>query len=417
MRIPSTGLWRNTDFVRLWLAQAISLLGSAVSFLALPLIAVSLLEATPVQMGILAAVNTLPALLLGLFAGVWVDRRRRRPILIAANIGQAVLLMVISAAAGLDALRIEYLYVLAFGLAACSLFFDVADRSLLPALIGRDQLVEGNSKLEMSRSAVAIVGPGLAGGLIQLVTAPLALLFDAVSFLASALCIASIGVSETIASIPQGQQSMWRAINLGLRLVRDNRGLRALTGALATSALFTSMLDAVLLLYLTRELRLQPGLIGLVFGCGSVGFLVGTLLQERATRRFGLRATLIVGLLLTAFGDLLIPTVTGATARVLVILVLFVAQFGYGVGRTTFNISQVSLRQLITPDHMQGRMNATTRFVRAGCIALGGLLGGLLGATIGLQGALVVAAMGEALSIAWLLAPGELLTSTAAATE
>src|SRR3954453_18414698 len=156
---PSAGLWRHTDFVKLWVAQTISLLGSSVSFLALPLIAVSVLNATPVQMGILAAVNTLPALMLGLFAGVWVDRHRRRPILIATNIGQAVLLIVISAAAVLHVLRMEELYVLAFGITTFRLFFDVADQSLLPTLIGREQLVEGNSKLEMSRSGVAIVGP------------------------------------------------------------------------------------------------------------------------------------------------------------------------------------------------------------------------------------------------------------------
>ncbi len=417
MSTQSAGLWRNSYFVKLWVAQTISLLGSAVSFLALPLIAVSFLNATPVQMGMLTAVNTLPALLLGLFAGVWLDRHHRRPILIATDIGQAVLLIVVSGAAVLHALRMEELYMLAFGIAAFSLFFDVADQSLLPALIGRDQLVEGNSKLELSRSAVAIVGPALAGGLIQLATAPRAILFDAGSFFISALCIASMSVSETITSIPQRQQTMRHAIGDGVRLVLDNRSLRALTGALATSALFTSMLDAVLLLYLTRELHLRPGLIGLIFGCGSVGFLLGALLQARATRRCGLRATLMVGLLLTGCGDLLIPTITRTTAGVLVVLVLFAGQFCFGLGRTTFSISQVSLRQRITPDHLLGRMNATTRFVRAACMALGGLLGGLLGVAIGLRGTLVLAAVGEVLTIAWLLTPLEPLTSTAAVAE
>jgi MFS family permease len=412
----STGLWRNPDFVKLWAAQTISLLGSSVSFLALPLIAVSFLHATPVQMGVLTAVNTLPGLLLGLFAGVWVDRHRRRPILIAADIGQAALLIAVSGAAVLHVLHMEVLYVLAFGIAAFSLFFDVADQSMLPTLVGRDQLVEGNSKLEMSRSAVAIVGPALAGALIQLVTAPRAILFDAASFVVSALCIASIGVSEAIARLPQHQQTLGHAIRAGWRLVLDNRALRALTGALGTSALFTSMLDAVLLLYLTRELHLAPGLIGLIFGCGSVGFLLGALLQARTTRRLGLRATLVAGLLLTGCGDLLIPTVTGTSAGLLVILVLFVGQFCFGLGRTTFSISQVSLRQSITPDHLLGRMNATTRFVRAACMAIGGLLGGLLGAAIGLRGTLVLAAVGEILTIAWLL-PATSLTSTAAAAE
>src|SRR5919202_1987893 len=416
MRMLSAGLWLNSGFVKLWAAQTISLLGSAVSFLALPLIAVSSLHATPVQMGVLAAVNTLPALLLGLFAGVWVDRHRRRPMLIATDIGQAMLLIVVSGAAVLHVLRMEELYVLAFGIAAFNLFFDVADQSLLPTLVGRDQLVEGNSKLEMSRSAVAIVGPALAGALIQLITGPLAILFDVASFLVSALCIASISLSETVARRPQHQQTLGHAISTGWRLVLANRALRALTGALSTGALFTSMLDAVLLLYLTHELHLAPGVIGLFFGCGSVGFLLGALLQARATRRFGLRATLIGGLLLTGCGDLLIPTVTGTTAGVLVLLVLFTGQFCYGMGRTTFRISQVSLRQSITPDHLLGRMNATTSFVRAACMAAGGLLGGLFGTAIGLRGTLVLAALGEILTMAWLL-PGGSLTSTAAEAE
>jgi MFS family permease len=417
MSTQSAGLWRNTDFVKLWVAQTVSLLGSHVSFLALPLIAASTLNATPVQMGVLTTVSTLPALLLGLFAGVWVDRHRRRPILIATDIGQAVLLIVVSVSAVLNVLRMEYLYGLAFGIAAFRLFFDVANQSLLPTLIGRDKLVEGNGKLEMSRSAVAIVGPGLAGGLIQLVTAPLAILFDAVSFLVSALCIASIGVSETTANIPQRQQAMRHAISAGMRLVLGNRSLRALTGVLATLSLFTSMLDAVLLLYLTRELHLAPALIGLAFACGSLGFLLGALLQQRSTRQFGLNATLIAGVLLTGFGDLLIATGTGTSSTVVIVLVLFAGQFCYGLGRTTFNISQISLRQTITPDNMQGRMNATTRFVTAGLIALGGLLGGVLGAAIGLQRTLVVAAVGELLAVAWLLVPLEPLTSTAVAVE
>ena len=407
MHTASAGLWRNRDFVKLWVAQTISLLGSSVSFLALPLIAVSLLNATPVQMGIFTTMSTLPALLLGLLAGVWVDRHRRRPILMATNLGQAILLIVISVAAVLHMLRMTHLYLLAFGLALFRLFFDVADQSLLPALVGREQLVEGNSKLEMSRSAVAIAGPGLAGGLVQLITAPFAILFDAVSFLVSALCIAAIRTPETLAATPQHREPMRQAIRAGLRLVLGHQALRALTGALATSALFTAMVDAVLLLYLTRELRLQPSVLGLVFACGSVGFMIGALLQARATRRFGLSKTLIAGLVLTGLGDLLIPMVNGAVAVVVIVLVLIVAQFCFGLGRTTFNISQITLRQTLTPDHLLGRMNATTRFVGAGATALGGLLGGLLGVAIGVQWTLVLAAVGEMLACTWLLLPRE----------
>lgn len=399
--IPATGLWRNRDFVILWLTQSISLLGSSVTFLALPLIAASTLHATPFQMGILNTVGTLPAMLLGLLAGVWIDRYRRRPILIISNFGQALLLVAVSLLAFFGWLRMEYLYLFGFAIAILRLFFDVANQSFLPSLIGREQLVEGNSKMEISRSAVAVIGPGLAGGLVQLFTAPLAIVFDALTFVIAGLGVAAIRTPEQI--VTTAPQRMHHAIGEGLRLVVGERTLRKLTGALITSALFTAMLDAVLLLYLTRDLKLEAGMIGVAFGVGSIGFMVGALLEGRLTTRFGMRLTLMIGLVLTGFGDLLIPMVTGKNAMVVILLTIFVAQFFFGMGRTTFSIGQISLRQRVTPDHMQGRMNATINFVRAISIAVGGLLGGWLGSVIGLQWTLIVAAIGEILAAGWLL--------------
>ncbi len=404
MTTTAANLWHNTDFRKLWAAQTISMLGSSISFLALPLIAVNFLQATPWQMGLFTTMSTLPALLIGLFAGVWIDRYRRRPLLLATNIGQGLLLVVVSAMAVAGWLRIEWLYLFAFALAAFRLFFDIANQSFLPTLIGRDQLVEGNSKLEISRSGVAIAGPGLAGLLVQWLTAPLAILFDAASFLIAAWCIGAIQKPEDRLSTA-GREPMISAIRSGLQLVFGNRTLWSITGALATGALFTAVVDAVLLLYLTRELRLGAGLIGLGFGVGSLGFMAGALLQERVTRRFGLRATLIVGLLLTGVGDLLIALVTGRAPLTVILIALAAGQFWFGVGRTTFGISQVSLRQRVTPDDMQGRMNATIRFVTAGFIAVGGLVGGALGVTIGLQWTLIVAAVGEVLVALWLVGP------------
>jgi MFS family permease len=401
---PTASLWRDRDFLKLWTAQTISMLGSSISFLALPLIAVNFLQATPWQMGLFTTMSTLPALLIGLFAGVWIDRYRRRPLLLVTNVGQALILIMITGLALAGWLRMELLYLFAFALAGFRLFFDIANQSFLPTLIGREQLVEGNSKLEISRSGVAIAGPGLAGLLVQWLTAPLAILFDAASFLLAALWIGTIQKPEARLATA-GREPMVRAIRSGLQLVFGNRTLFVLTGALASGALFTAVVDAVLLLYLTRELHLAAGLIGLGFGVGSLGFMAGALLQERVTRRFGLRATLIVGLLLTGVGDLLIALVTGRASLTVILIALAAGQFCFGVGRTTFNISQVSLRQRVTPDAMQGRMNATIRFVTAGFIAVGGLLGGLLGVTIGLQWTLIVAAVGELLVVLWLVGP------------
>jgi MFS family permease len=396
-----TGLWRHADFMKLWAGQTISLLGSSVTMLALPLTAVLVLEATPAQMGILEAVGALPSLLLGLFAGAWADRHRRRPILIAADVGRAVLLSLIPVAALLNLLRIGHLYLVSFLVSALGLFFGVAYGPFILSLIGRERLVEGNSKLAISRSAAEIAGPGLAGGLVQLITAPMAIALDALSFLVSGLFLGLIRTPEPAPAPAEGRQNIWHEMGEGLGLVASHPLLRSIAGCFATVSLFNSALEAVLLLYLTRELGIKAGLVGLIFAVGNVGFLAGALLPERAARRLGLGPAIIAGLLAAALSDLLIPLAGGST--VLMIGILLVAQFLFGLGLTVFSVGQVSVRQAATPDRLQGRMNATIGFVAAGLMPIGALLGGGLGETIGLRPALFLAALGEICSVAWLL--------------
>ena len=403
MRFRLTGLWRHPDFVKLWTGQTISLIGSQVTFLALPLTAVLVLNATPAQMGFLTAAGAIPSLLVGLFAGVWVDRHRRRPILIAADLGRAALLLLIPVAALLGVLRIEYLYIVAFLVGTLGLFFEVAHHSFLPSLVGREQLIEGNSKLEIGDSVAEIVGPGLAGGLVQLVTAPIAIAVDAISFLISALFLGLIRTPEPAPKPPDEQQNIFVQVGEGLRLVSGNALLRAIAGGMSTVHLFNTVLEAVFVLYLTRELGIGPGLLGLIFASGSVGFLVSALLPGWVTRQFGLGSGIIGGLLLVGLSDLLIPLVGGSGVVMVRILVLMAAQFFFGLGLTIFNIGQVSVRQAITPDHLQGRMNATMSFIAAGSVPLGGLLGGGLGEMIGLRPTLVLAALGEMLAVLWLI--------------
>jgi MFS family permease len=403
MRLRFAGLWRHADFVKLWAGQTISLIGSQITFLALPLTAVLVLDATPAQMGFLTAAEAIPSLLVGLFVGVWVDRYRRRPILIAADLGRAALLLVIPVAAILGALRIEYLYIVAFLVGTLELVFDVAHRSFLPSLVKHEQLVEGNSKLEMSRSVAMILGPGVAGGLVQLVTAPIAMAFDAISFLVSALLLGWIRTPEPAPRPSDQRESIWEEIGEGLRLVSGDKLLRAVAGCIGTLGLFNSVLEAVLILYVTRELGIGPGLLGLAFAGGSVGFLLGTLLPGWVTRRFGLGPGIIGGLLLVGLSDLLIPLAGGSVVVLVIMMVLMTAQFFFGLGFVIFNTGQVSLRQAITPDHLQGRMNAVMSFIDWGVVPLGGLLGGGLGEAIGLRSTLLLAAMGEILAILWLL--------------
>jgi MFS family permease len=403
MRLRFAGLWRHADFVKLWAGQTISLIGSQITFLALPLTAVLVLDATPAQMGFLTAAEAIPSLLVGLFVGVWVDRYRRRPILIAADLGRAVLLLVIPIAAIMGVLRIEHLYIVAFLVGTLELVFDVAHRSFLPSLVKREQLIEGNSKLEMSRSVAMILGPGAAGGLVQLVTAPIAITVDAISFLLSALFLGWIRTPEPAPRPSEQRESIWEEVSEGLRLVSSDKLLRAVAGCIGTLGLFNSVLEAVLILYVTRELGIGPGPLGLAFAGGSVGFLLGTLLPGWVTRRFGLGPGIIGGLLLVGLSDLLIPLLAGSMAVVVIMMVLMTAQFFFGLGFVIFNTGQVSLRQALTPDHLQGRMNAVMSFIDWGVVPLGGLLGGGLGETIGLRSTLLLAALGEILATLWLL--------------
>jgi MFS family permease len=401
MRQRQTSLWHHADFVKLWAGQTVSLLGSRVTMLALPLTAVSVLGATPAQMGILEASEALPALLLGLFAGAWVDRHRRRPILIAANAGRAALLLLIPLAAALGTLHIAHLYIFAFLLSTLGLAFGVAHGPFLLALVGRERIVEGNSKLQMARSTAEVLGPGLAGGLVQLVTAPIAIAADAISRLASALLLWLIRAPEPIPKPAEQRKNVWREIGDGLRLVIGDPSLRAIAGCFGTLSLFNSALEAVWLLYLTRGLEIEPGLLGLISACGGGGFLVGALLPAKAARRFGLGPSIIGGALLLALSDLLTPLAGGSIVAIAAMLVA--SQFFFGIGLTVFDVGQTSLWQAATPDPLQGRVGATMQVFATAIVPLGGLLGGAVGEVIGPRTTLIVAALGEALSVTWLL--------------
>lgn len=393
------GLWRHANFLRLWTGQTISQFGSQITLLALPLAAALTLHATPAEMGILSAAETAPFLLVGLFAGVWVDRLRRRPILLITDFARGILLLAIPLAALLDALTIGLLYAVAFLVGILTVFFEVAYQSFLPALVGRAQLVEGNSKLEVSRSAAQIAGPGVAGGLVQLVTAPIAIVVDAASFFVSALFLLFVRVPEPAPAPRIAGRSIWREIGEGLRVVIGNPMLRGIAGCTATGNLFSNIVQAVYILYVTRQLGLSAGVIGGIFAIGSVGFLIGALLAGPIARRVGLGPTIIGSIVFGCFGTGLIPLASGPAT--LAVPLLVVAQFIMAFGSPIYNINQVSLRQAITQDHLLGRMNATMRFIVWGTLPIGALIGGALGGAIGLRPTLIVGAIGEIFAFLW----------------
>jgi len=396
-----SGLWRQPDFLKLWAGQSVSVFGSQITTLALPLTAALTLDATPVQMGLLGAVQTLPFLAIGLFVGVWVDRLRRRPILIAADLGRAVLLGSVPLTAALDRLTIGHLYLVGLLAGALTVFFDIAYQSYLPSLVDRRQLVEGNSRLEVSNSVARVSGPGVAGALIQIVSAPGTILLDAFSFLASAAFLGSIRGQEPSPADRPSRRSMWSEIGVGIRHVFRHPLLRPLVLSTATGNFCSGLIIAVFVLFLTRTLDLAPTLIGITYAAGSTGGVVTALLATRVTARFGLGPAILGGKAVMAASAALIPLAGGPVALALAALVIS-RFFGSG-GAVVSNVSQVSLRQAITPDHLQGRVNATMRFIDWGTLPLGALLGGVLGETLGIRPTLAVSAAGMALALLWVL--------------
>lgn len=395
-------LWRNPNFVKLWLGKTISTFGSMISGTALPLLALLVLEASPAEMGLLGALETLPVLLVGLPAGVWVDRMRRRPILIGADVGRALLLASIPLAAAFDVLTLTQLYIIAALAGILTVFFQVADQSLLPSIIGRQELVEGNSKLGVSDSMAEITGPAIGGGLVQLVGAPVAVLLDAISYVVSAGLIGSIRVSEIPPERPETPTSMWQDISEGLRLALGDKRLRALVLSAATASFFGNFFGALYSFYVIRDLELSPFVLGVLVGSGGIGALVGALLAERVAKRFGSGRVLLAGFVMAAGLQVFVP-LAGNLPKVAAAGVLLGVQMTGDLGWAINRITEVSLRQSLTPDRLLGRINASTHFLVVGVAPLGLLVGGALGEVLGAQWTLAIAVVGMLSGSIWLI--------------
>ena len=395
------GLWRHPDFLKLWSGRTVSGFGSQITFLALPLTAILVLDATPLQMGILSAVGSVPSLILGLGVGVWVDRWRKRPVLIATDYGRALLLLAIPIAAVFNVLCIEHLYAFALGVGVMGLFFGVASRSMLPSLVSRDQLVEANSKLAIGGSAADVAGPGVAGVLIQTVTAPIALIVDAITFAVSALAIGLIRAQEPEPLRDQNAGGFFSEARQSLALIWRNRVLLAIAGAIGGIEIFNSMLEAVWLLYVNKVLGIEPSAFGLMFSVSGAGFVLGAFFAAWFIRRVGTGRAMIVGVLVAGLSDLATPLAGGPF--VAVVALLTAAQFSFAMGATVYGIAQVSIRQAATPLRLQGRMNGVMSAVQGGLVPVGALIGGVLGQTIGMRPTLFLSAGGELAAVLWLL--------------
>ena len=401
MRFRPSGLWRQETFLKLWASQTSTYAGFQVQLLGVPLVAALLLDATPLQMGILASFGGAPAIVVGVFAGIWIDRRSKRSVLIAAAWGHVLALSVVAVAAWLGFLSIPLLFAVAFALGGLRFIVDVTYRAFLPSLVQRTQLIEANSKLEMGRSATEIGAPGFTGVLIQFVSAPFTLAVGAAAYAASALSLHRMRPSTDISPRAVSSLSVRDELREGLGFVMGSPVLRALTIAAGMVGASNALLDAVGLLYLVRHLDLTPGLIGLVFSGAGVGWLIGASLAKQTTRKVGLGRSAAAGLFLMGACDLIIPLAGGPMAVVLALV--GAATFLFGAGLVTYIIARTSLQQSMTPDRLQGRANVVLRMAFLGAIPVGALAGGALGETIGLRPTLFVGAGGELLTGVFLL--------------
>ena len=392
-------LIRHRDFRLLWGGETVSQLGSQVSLLAIPLLAVRTLHATTFQMGLLTAASTAAFLVVGLPAGVWVDRIRRRRVMIGADLGRVVALGSVPVAYAAGLLTLGQLFVVTLVAGVLTVFFDVAYQSYLPSLVGREHLVEGNAKLTGSEQAATVAGPSIAGGLVQAIGSAAAVAVDAVSFLASALALAAIRAPEATPEAPEGgHPKLVHDIAEGLRFVFSHTLLRAIAATTATANLFSGIAAAVEIVFLVREVHASPGQIGLIFSLGGVGGVLGALAAGRIAARFGGARATMVGIALNS-GALLIPLTMPGIGLLFFAFGMFVVGFAVVI----YNVNQVSFRQRLCPDRLLGRMNATMRFVVWGVLPIGALIGGVFGTAFGLRPTLWIGALGEALAGLWLV--------------
>lgn len=380
------GLWRHADFLRLWSGQTLSVFGSTIGRTALSFTAILFLHATPFQMGVLNAMQILPGFLGSLFAGAWVDRLHRRPLLIGADIGRALVLSFIPLAAFCGLLQISQVYFVALLVSILTIIFDVAYESYLPGLVGKKDLVEGNSKLSASAAVAEFGGSSIAGWLVQAFSAPLTILIDAASFAVSAITVGMIRAGEP-ALIPEQHPDLRREIVSGLKDVWQMPLLRASALSTLVLGLARGILAALVVLYMSRGLGFNPGFLGMIWAIGGVCSFIGATLAPRITRRLGSGPAMILGLGVFGLSLFFIPLAQGAS--LMSALLLMVQQLGDGF-YVVYEINQVSFRQAVTSERVLGRVNSTFQFLNLGAILLGSLLAGLLGEALGVRTVLVL---------------------------
>lgn len=394
---PAPPLWRNADFVRLLAAATVSQVGSFITRTALPFAAILILGAGAGEVAVIRGAEIIAGLTIGLVAGAWVDRLRRRPVMIWADLGRAVLLGSIPVAYIAGSLTLPHLILVAFAAAVLTTFFDVADRAFLPTVIGRDRLVTANSTLTASSASAEFVGFGAGGWLIQVLTAPIAIAIDAVSFLFSALLLGRVRAKEPPPAPAEDREPVLREIVEGLRLTLGHPILRPLALADAAVAGFWGVFGAVYLVFVT-EIGFQPAAIGLLAAVGGLSSIVGAVMAGRASRRLGVGRFLISSIVLVTIGNFCLALAPDAT--LVGIALLLAQQLLSDSALTAFDVVTVSIRQASVDDRALGRVGASFHTLAMAFLLAGTVIGGVLAVTAGLRWALVVGGAGGLLALA-----------------
>ncbi|HYU82993.1 MAG TPA: MFS transporter [Candidatus Polarisedimenticolia bacterium] len=398
--MASAPLNKNGDFLKLWTGFTIARIGSQITVLALPLTAVLLLGAGATETGLLVAAQMLPSIVAGLFIGVWVDRLPRRPILIWSDIASAIVIASVPLAAALGALTLAQLYVVSFMGGAFAISTDLARAAMVPSLVGRTRLVSANSRLQASSAVAQVAGPSLGGILVQILTAPIAMLWDAVGFIVSALFIATIRSHEAPRS-RETERSVWHAVTDGLRWVRSQPIVFRCITAIALANIEWFAVQGVLVVYATRELGLSPALLGIALAAIGPFSLLGAGLAGPLTARWGLGPVMIAALFLETLSRLLLPFATGTPVEAAT--VLGVSQALLGLTVPLWTVASATLVQALTPDHLLGRVSSATRFVGFAVAPPAAFAAGVLGDLVGLRPTLFASAVIAALAFLYLL--------------
>lgn len=389
-------VWRDRDFRTLWLSLTITHFGGQITFLALPLTAAIMLHATPLEMGVLTAVEVLPYTLFGLFTGVLVDRSRKLPLIITADIGRGLALLMVPAAAWLGVLSMPVLYVAGFLVGLGGIIGWAAYQVFMAERVGPENLVDANAGIALSDSTSQLIGPGIAGAIIHWLTAPFAILLDAISFFISAWMLKGIPAKASDApKIRTDSGADWRTVcagiwadaKEGLRMILDHEVLRSLALSLMIWNFLKHAYLATVILYASRDLGLSPGRIGALFMMAGAGFLLASATCQWLNRRLGVGGVMLLGLTMSGASWLLVASVVAnewAAAQ------LGGALFLFDLGAMLFFINYLSLRQAVTPDHLRGRVTSTTIFIAVSLAPFGSLMGGVLASWLGLRGTIAV---------------------------